>query len=77
MPILTGQSTTFDTSALSQWSAGQHVLGVKLACFFQGGEFPVVTIQMKTPDGQWRQPTAGDFTVIKPYNPNRPPNEQQ
>jgi hypothetical protein len=77
MPVLAGASTAYDTSAQGQWSAGKHALGVKLGCYFQGGEFPVVTIQMKTPDGQWRQPTAGDFTVVKPYDPNRPPNEQR
>jgi len=71
------QSSTFDTSAIAEWSAGKYTLVIKLACYFQGGQFPVVTIRIKTPDGQWRQPALGDFKVVKPYNPNRPPDEQE
>lgn len=77
MPVLTGQSSTFDTSGITERSVGKHTLAIKLACYFQGGQFPVVTIRIKTPDGQWRQPALGDFKVVKPHNPNRPPDEQE
>lgn len=76
MPILRGQSSIFESSGVAQQSAGVHTLAVKLACYFQGGQFPVVTIQVKSPDGNWQKPSPRDFSVIAPYNRNRPPNEQ-
>ncbi|CAN2533605.1 hypothetical+protein [Methylocapsa aurea] len=77
VPILSGASTTFDTSASASQSRGRHKIGIRLGCYFQGGQFPVVTVQLKTPFGDWRAPTEGDFTVAEPApDPNRPPGER-
>jgi hypothetical protein len=76
MPILRGQSSNFETSAKTSHSAGFHPLMIKLGCYFQGGEFPVAAIQLKTPSGEWQRPMGGDFSVLKPINPDRPPEER-
>jgi hypothetical protein len=76
VPILMGQASVFDTSVATNYSAGTHPITIKLACYFQGGQFPVVSVQLKPPSGEWRRPAAGDFTVLKTVNKNRPPDER-
>ena len=76
VPPLTAQRSTFDISPTINQLRGTHPLIIKLDCYFQQREFPVVTVQIKPPNGEWRQPMAGDFTTIEPQSPNRPPNEQ-
>jgi len=74
MPILTGTSLSTDKSVGIELSKGMHTLTVKLACYFQGGQFPVANLTLKPPSGQWRPPTLGDFTVEKPTLPDKPPS---
>lgn len=77
VPILTGASATFDTSGSASQARGRHKIGIRLGCYFQGGQFPVVAVQLKTPFGDWRAPMEGDFTVAEPApDPNRPPSER-
>jgi hypothetical protein len=73
MPILQGASASSDSSPATMQSAGTHTSAVKLACYFQGGQFPVISINLKPPSGEWRTPNAGDFTVVKPVSPDKPP----
>jgi hypothetical protein len=74
IPILTGASSSTDTSVGVEQSKGMHVITIKLACYFQGGQFPVVSITLKPPSGQWRSPASGDFTVTEPTSPDKPPS---
>jgi hypothetical protein len=67
---------TFDRSLTAELLSGAHSLSVHLDCYFQQREFSVVTWQLKAPNGGWRAPTPGDFTVRVPDNSNRPPNER-
>jgi hypothetical protein len=76
VPILQGAASSTEASMTIERPEGMHTLTIKLACYFQGGQFPVVSLTLKPPSGQWRRPTAGDFTVVKPVNPDVPPDEQ-
>lgn len=76
VPILSGQESSFDTPAKIEQPHGVHSLTIKLGCYFQARQFPVVTLRLKPPSGEWRWPTAGDFTVVETKDPNRPPDEQ-
>ena len=73
MPILQGASATSDASPAAVQSKGTHTLAIKLACYFQGGQFPVVSVNLKPPSGEWRPPTGGDFTIVKPVSSDKPP----
>jgi hypothetical protein len=74
MPILTGVSSALENSSAAVLDAGTHNLSVKLACYFQGGQFPVVSLMLKTPSGQWRVPSQGDLTTTPPSSPDKPPS---
>jgi hypothetical protein len=73
MPILQGASASSDASPAAVQSQGMHTLAIKLACYFQGAQFPVVSVYLKPPTGEWRPPGGGDFTVAKPASPDKPP----
>lgn len=76
LPILQGATSNTSKPMEADQMAGMHTLTIKLACYFQGGQFPVVSLQVKPPRGQWRLPVANEFTVEKLVNPNVPLGEQ-
>jgi hypothetical protein len=73
LPILQGAILKTDRSMPNSQTAGLHELEVKLSCLFQARQFPVVTITLQAPNGEWRPATAGDFNVLQPVHADRPP----
>jgi hypothetical protein len=70
VPVLQGEASRFDASMTAEQTEGMHPLTIGLACYFQGGQFPVVAVMLKPPRGAWRRPEAGDLTVPKPEDPD-------
>jgi hypothetical protein len=76
-PILTGPNSAFDKPFPVSQTTGAHRLTVKLACYFQSGQFPVIDFQLKTPSEEWRRPSPKEFMAMEPYDPDRPPGYQR
>lgn len=72
-PILTGPNSAFDKPYPVTQTNGAHRLTVKLGCYFQSGQFPVLDFQLKTPSEAWRRPSPQEFMAMEPRDPDRPP----
>jgi hypothetical protein len=74
MDLVTSSTSKEIPAQYAQQSKGMHTVTIKLACYVLAREFPVVSLTLQTPTGEWTRPTGGDFTVNKLKPLDRPPS---